>query len=52
MQNKIDMNKMNQKMSNVNYKIQTLTLLAFQKVTEAFLCKFLVSKCIIHLHYY
>jgi len=27
MQNKIDMNKMNQKMSNVNYKIQTLTLL-------------------------
>jgi len=52
MQNEIDMNKMNQKMSDANYKIQTLTLLVLQKITEAFLCKFLVSKCITHLHYH
>ena len=51
MQNETDMNKMSQKMSNANYKIQALTLLALQKITEAFLCEFLVSKCITHLHY-
>jgi len=46
------MNKMSQKMSDVNYKIQTSTLLALQKITEVFLCEFLVSKCITHLHYH
>ncbi len=52
MQNETDINKMSQRMSDANYKIQTSTLLALQKITEAFLCKFLVSKCITHLHYH
>ncbi len=45
------MNQLGLRMSNENYRIQALTLLALQKITEAFLCEFLVSKCIIHLHY-
>jgi len=51
LQNQADINKFIMRMSNVNYRIQSSTLLAFQKITEAFLCEFLVSKCIIHLHY-
>ncbi len=42
----------NQTSMNEDYKIQTSTLLALQKITEAFLYRFLASKCIIHLHYF
>ena len=52
MQNETDTNKMSQKMSDVNYKTQASTLLALQKITEAFLCEFLISKCITHLYYH
>ncbi len=52
MQNETDMNKMSQKMSDANYKIQTSILLTLQKITEAFLCEFLVSKYITYLHYH
>jgi len=51
LQNQTDTNILIMKMSDVNYKIQSSTLLALQKITEAFLCEFLVSKYIIHLYY-
>jgi len=41
----------NQTSMNEDYKIQALTLLTLQKITEAFLYEFLASKCITHLHY-
>jgi len=51
LQNETDTNQLSSKISDETYRIQASTLLAFQKITEAFLCKFLVSKCITHLHY-